>query len=236
VKRDQLPVVVFDGDDTLWITEPLYDSARDAARSVVEQVGLNGTLWEELQRSIDLRNVDQFGLIPTRFPTSCRQAYEELSKLVGVEPNILIARDVYNRAAEVFLKVAPLVPGATKVVKLLRRKFRLVLLTQGDERVQSNRITDSGLEGLFDVIRIVPKKTRDLLAKLLDELGANPKSSWMVGNSVPSDINPALAIGMKAIWIDTYSWEHERREQPSSSKGLTKISPLGMVPEVILNR
>src|SRR3712207_5887306 len=68
-------VVVFDGDDTLWRTEPLYDRARQDARFVVENEGLDGARWEELQRRLDVANVARFGLSAKRFPTSCREAY-----------------------------------------------------------------------------------------------------------------------------------------------------------------
>jgi hypothetical protein len=34
-ERAELPVVIFDGDDTLWITEPLYDGVRAEVRAIV---------------------------------------------------------------------------------------------------------------------------------------------------------------------------------------------------------
>ena len=101
MSRSRLPVVVFDGDDTLWITEPLYDAARRAARGVVETAGLSGSRWEDLQRDIDVRNIPRFGLSAARFPTSCRQAYEQLCAEVGVPPIPNIADAVYSEAAQV---------------------------------------------------------------------------------------------------------------------------------------
>jgi putative hydrolase of the HAD superfamily len=50
--------IVFDGDDTLWHTEWLYDDARQQAREVVEAAGLDGARWEELERRTDVKNVE----------------------------------------------------------------------------------------------------------------------------------------------------------------------------------
>ena len=233
--RDDLPVVVFDGDDTLWITEPLYDEARGASRRVVEMAGFSGESWDSLQRVIDLRNVAEYGLSSIRFPTSCRQAYEQLALEVGRQPDKEVGDKVYESASQVFREVAPLSPGAFDVVQALRADHRVVLLTQGDDAVQRKRLDDSGLAPLFDHVRIVPKKDVTALRELLRDLGVDAESAWMIGNSVPSDVNPALEAGMQAIWIDAHVWEHERREQTSSRTGLFEVSALTQVPNVISN-
>ena len=65
--------IVFDGDDTLWNTERLYDAARAKARHVVEKAGLDGARWEELERRIDVENVAHLGFSTERFPTRPRK-------------------------------------------------------------------------------------------------------------------------------------------------------------------
>jgi phosphoglycolate phosphatase-like HAD superfamily hydrolase len=67
--------IVFDGDDTLWWTEPLYDEARQAARAIVEQGGLDGAAWDALQRQLDVENVARLGYTRNRFPTSCARLW-----------------------------------------------------------------------------------------------------------------------------------------------------------------
>ena len=73
-------MVIFDGDDTLWSTEPLYDDARAAAAEIVERAGLDAGEWERLERDIDVQNVQRFGLSSERFPTSCVEAYQTLAR------------------------------------------------------------------------------------------------------------------------------------------------------------
>ena len=71
------------------------------------------------------------------------------------------------------------------------------------------------------------------LRSLLADLDVNPGTAWLVGNSIPSDINPALACGMHAIWIDAHVWGHERREAAMwHSEGFEDAARLTDVPEV----
>ncbi|PYR76138.1 MAG: hypothetical protein DMF87_18855, partial [Acidobacteria bacterium] len=63
-------MVVFDGDDTLWTTEPLYDEARQRARREVAAAGVDGAEWERLERATDVKNVTVMGFSVERFPTS----------------------------------------------------------------------------------------------------------------------------------------------------------------------
>lgn len=225
-------VVVFDGDDTLWMTEPLYDTARTAARRIVEAAGLDGSRWEELQRETDVKNVQLMGLSSDRFPTSCRQAYEMTAREAGAVDQS-VADHVFDAAKAVFRTVAPLAPRVREVLESVRRNHRIVLLTQGDVTVQQRRIEDSGLRWLFDEVHIVPRKDATVLHDLLRQLGASPSSSWMVGNSVPSDVNPALAVGMRAVWIDAHVWEHERRESADARPGLFVAVDLPSARDVI---
>ena len=203
--------IVFDGDDTLWSTEDLYDSARDHARRIVERAGLDGARWEALERRLDVANVGSLGHSPDRFPTSCVQAYETLSRAEGLEPDPAIARAMDAAAREVFERPAPLLPHADEILGELRaRGFRLALLTKGDPRVQRRRIEQSGLAGFFDLVEIVEEKTAETVRSVLERLGVEPESAFSVGNSVRSDVVPSLAAGVTPVWIDAHVWEYER--------------------------
>jgi len=212
------PVVIFDGDDTLWSTEPLYDDARAAAAAIVEQAGLDAGKWEDLEREIDVQNVQRFGLSSERFPTSCVEAYETLAKESHRPVDASVVERIRHAATSVFRRRAPLVPAARSTLERLRSRYRLVLLTQGDRAVQEKRIADSGLADLFERTEIVSQKTVDVLRRLLDELGADPAATWFVGNSIASDVNPAIGAGLHAVWVDAHVWEHERREDLLRSK------------------
>src|ERR1700689_2606557 len=94
--------IVFDGDDTLWSTEQLYDDARSRARDVVAASGLDGAKWEEFERRIDVQNVNQLGYSMERFPGSCIQAYEDLCHRSGYAADPDISVRVRQAARSVF--------------------------------------------------------------------------------------------------------------------------------------
>lgn len=226
-------MVVFDGDDTLWATEHLYDEARKDASRVVAEFGLDPAEWELAQRARDIANVARFGLSAERFPTSSVEAFVELALSHGHEPSAEETSAVREAAASVFERRAPVAKNASSVLMALRGSYRLILLTQGDPRVQAKRVEDSGLAPLFDEIVIVATKSPEVLSAVVDHFGIAHGESWMVGNSIPSDINPALAAGMRAIWIDAHVWDHERRETIADSRRVFVASDLGEVPTII---
>ena len=90
------------------------------------------------------------------------------------------------------------------------RGYKLALLTKGDEAVQERRIEHSGLRPYFDIVRIVSEKTTEAIKAVVKDLGVDPPSAWMVGNSMRSDVLPALAAGVQAVWINAHVWEYER--------------------------
>ncbi|HEY7501370.1 MAG TPA: HAD family hydrolase [Vicinamibacterales bacterium] len=203
--------VIFDGDDTLWSTEALYDRARAEARRIVSAAGQDGAAWEALERRLDVENVGAMGYSPDRFPTSCVQAYAQICAAAGAAPDVDVVERVRRAAASVFDEEAPVVAGAEETLAALRaRGARLALLTKGHPEVQARRVERSGLAKYFDMIEIVTDKSERTIIDLVHALGADVADAWMVGNSMRSDVLPALAAGLRAIWIDAHVWEHER--------------------------
>lgn len=226
--------VVFDGDDTLWSTEPLYDRARAAARAEVVRVGLDGDAWERIERRVDVENVQRLGFSTERFPLSCVQAYEQLADFGGVPRDPEVSRRVRSAARIVFDQDPPLVPGAREAIQALReRGAKLALLTKGDHDLQERRVERSGIADLFDVIRIVPEKPASVFREIVALLGVKPKDAWSVGNSIRSDIVPAIESGLRAVWIEAHVWEHERFEGSFRHDRMIAIRDVSDLPEAI---
>ncbi len=219
--------LVFDGDDTLWHTEWLYDAARRRARGIVERAGLDGDLWEARERLIDVANVARFGHAAERFPTSCAEAYEEACVAAGLPIDEDVRKAVVSAAGEVFERRAPLVEGVEETLVALRgRGFLLGLLTKGDLDVQRWRVEHSGLEHLFDRVEIVEEKTPESILALFEHLGADAATGYAIGNSVRSDVLPSLAAGVTPIWIDAHVWEYEREHGGVPLQGVIKKEDL----------
>jgi putative hydrolase of the HAD superfamily len=232
IVRPTLPAivrgVVFDGDDTLWFTEPLYDTARAAARTIVEEAGLDGAAWEAQQRRCDVDNVARFGHRPDRFPTSAVEALTAVGG-DGIPDAAKVRERVRNVAASVFAAPAPLRSGAREVLAELHRiGLRLALLTKGDREVQQRRIEDSGLHRFFDLTEIVERKSAGVFRSVADQLGLATDELLSVGNSVESDIRPSVDAGIAALWLPAYVWEFEQHD-PALEPDLHRIDDLGDV-------
>ncbi|HWX17453.1 MAG TPA: HAD family hydrolase [Chthoniobacterales bacterium] len=226
--------IIFDGDDTLWWSERLYDDARSRARHIVEKSGLDGAEWERRERVLDVQNVARFWFSLQRFPTSCVEAYGELCKVKGQRIDASVAEQIRNTAESAFTGEARIVAGAKTVLTRLRsRGVRLALLTKGDPELQARRIEQSGLAKFFHVIRIVPEKSPDVIREVVAALGVDTRCAWMVGNSMRSDILPAVEAGVRAVRIPAHVWEHERTHDYISSEGVTVISSLAQIPKLI---
>jgi putative hydrolase of the HAD superfamily len=209
-------VVIFDGDDTLWETEFLYDQARDDAAALVATTGIDPATFVDLQREIDVCNVARLGLSTRRFPTSSVDAYRELAERRSDAVSDRIAAQVFEASAAVFAQPAPPVDGVADVLEQVASHHDLALLTKGDPDVQERRIADSGLRHYFRVVSIVDEKDAASFVRVLRTLDAAVPTAWSVGNSVRSDILPALAVGMRAVWVDAYVWAHERPDDHRS--------------------
>jgi len=118
---------------------------------------------------------------------------------------------IRTAANTVFEHPAPLVPLAREALSALKaRGFLLALLTKGDRELQQRRIEQSGLAPFFDLISIVPQKTPESITAVLTRLGVAAASAMSVGNSLRSDVSPALVAGVRPVWIDAHVWEYER--------------------------
>jgi putative hydrolase of the HAD superfamily len=234
-RRDNVGVIrafIFDGDDTLWRTEPLYDRARKRARTIVEADGFDGDRWEALERRLDVDNVARFGHSSDRFPASCVDAYLRVAAEAARPAAASVMTAVHAAASTVFSARAPEMPHARQTLEALREKeFLLALLTKGDHAVQEDRIAQSGLETLFDVIEIVEAKTAQVILELVHQLGVSPGEVISVGNSLRSDIAPALEAGVHPVWIDAHVWEYERGGEPAGDQVLV-LKDLAELAEV----
>jgi len=115
------------------------------------------------------------------------------------------ARSIENHPIE-------LLPEVSETLEHLAARHRLIVMTKGAHKEQSGKIERSGLREYFNEIEIVPEKHSFAYTTVIQKYGLEPKATWMVGNSPRSDINPALAAGLHAVFVphgDTWILEHE---------------------------
>lgn len=227
------PLLVFDADDTLWAVQPLYESVIDEIATSLTRLGLSAVAWREALRAIDVQRVAALGYSVARFPESCVLAYENVVRAARLSPDPAFAAGVRHLAASVFTTQACTDANAKEVLAALRDRFFLALLTQGDPLVQRQRIRNSGLAAYFDGVHIVDRKGPAEFRSVLQNHRSDAAKAWSIGNSLRSDIKPALACGMKAIWVCHSTWEYENLINPASVGPCIRVSSLIEVLRVL---
>jgi putative hydrolase of the HAD superfamily len=100
-----------------------------------------------------------------------------------------------------------------ETLKYLGERHHLILMTKGHPAEQSGKIERSGLKEYFSAIEIVAEKDESTYRSAIAKYALAADVTWMIGNSPKSDINPALAAGLHAIFIphnNTWVLEHEQ--------------------------
>lgn len=208
--------VIFDGDDTLWETQPFYTEAKRAFYSEMSRLGFNAAEVQAMFENTDKTNVESLGFSKHRFPTSMAQTYRSFCEKHCLDFESAIEDKIRRIGYEVFSKRPVIIDGAEQVLAHLRPHYKLILATKGDTEVQQAKIDSSGLSRFFDVIFILEHKTERELRQVIETCNLDVQKSWLVGNSLKSDINPAHRVGLKAIWIPYDTWGYEEDRQPDS--------------------
>ena len=232
--------IIFDADDTLWQTEYLYDEARERVVKLLvnEGLGLRGDI-DQLAREIDKRNFGILGFSKERFPTSLAETYRELCNRKKLRPKARLLREITALGRSVFETPATPIEGVEATLTDLKsRGCELLLWTQGDKAVQRQRLQASKVKDIFgEKVEVTDSKSPEALEELLEKYQIDKKNAWLVGNSIKSDINPALKKNVRAIWIPNHVWDREKEalEIPLGSREFVyQADNIRDVPKIVL--
>jgi putative hydrolase of the HAD superfamily len=205
--------IIFDGDDTLWNDQIYYDQSIERFLDLMEHQGFAQQAVRTAFDQIDRKNVDIKGLgfSRRRFPQSMVETYWSFCRRNSVAILPSITEQAQKIGEDVFTYHRELAEGALDVLSELKNsgKYRLFLFTAGDKEIQQWKLRDVNIGGNFEAVEIPSRKTIESLRKLLIKHCIDPKRTWMVGNSWASDIDPALKLGLRAIWVQSKSWSYD---------------------------
>ena len=129
--------------------------------------------------------------------------------------------------------VEPL-PHVHETLERLASDYRLVMITKGDLFDQERKLAASGLGDFFDAVEIVSDKTRDIYARIFARHGDGPERALMVGNSLKSDIVPAIEAGSVGVYVPhDLTWVYERMDAPPASERFHEIESLAGLPPLL---
>lgn len=169
------------------------------------------------EENIDREAVNAMGFNKERFPTSFVRTYEEICKTLGIEAMDKARKEIYDIGMTAFdfrrWKKQGLFPNVAETLDfLLEKGDELILLTKGDPKVQERKIEATNIRKWFgNSIYIVPKKDKDTLIQLAS--GYDSSHVWHVGNSIRSDVEPALEADINMIYIRLETWAYEKQHK-----------------------
>ncbi len=200
--------LIFDADDTLWENNAVY--ARVAEDFFAWLAHPDADHARAVHLEVERVNVATHGYGTQVFLRSLRDCAERVRGR-PVTPAEQAEIDVL--AAALAWKELDLVPGVDEVLTDLGARHDLRLLTKGRPEEQNLKIEMSGLAHHFTTTHVVPEKDPATYRALVAELGLEPSTTWMIGNSPRSDVLAARAAGLGAVYVPHPStWVHEEAE------------------------
>jgi putative hydrolase of the HAD superfamily len=125
-------------------------------------------------------------------------------------------------------------PHARETLEALAGKYRLVLITKGDLFDQERKVAQSGLGELFEAVEIVSDKNSSTYDRVFSRHGDGPERSMMIGNSLKSDVLPAIAAGSWGVYVPhDLTWAYEHAEAPEGAARFRQVEHLGEIARLI---
>lgn len=207
-------LVLVDFDDTLVDTAPRFARARDSLFRLLVEAGFDAAEAERVHhQEVDPAMRERHGFGPHRMGPAFAETYLALCAAAGIDPEEAFAARCLELGAAV-AGTPPALDGAFPALRRLSRRLPTAIYTQSaDAAYQLRCLREAGVVDLVGDarVRVVPVKTAAVLRETLDAFGVeDPAGAWMVGNSLRSDINPALELGVNAILVEQPDpWHHD---------------------------
>ena len=203
---NNLKVIAFDADDTLWVNEPYFREVEDRFCALLEDYLPMHSSAKELFK-IEMQNLELYGYGIKAFMLSM---IETISVITESKGSLKLVEETIKLGKEMLEKPIELLEGVEDTLKALKGKYRLVVATKGDLLDQERKLRKSGLEEYFHHIEIMSEKRTADYQKLIKHLDIKPSEFMMIGNSVKSDILPVLELGGWGVHVPYHTtWAHE---------------------------
>ncbi len=202
--------LLIDGDDTLWENNIYFEQAIEAFIDFLAHSSMSRDQVRAALDEVERINVSVHGYGSASFTINLRQTYERLAERdlqpQDIEHVLQLGQRIANQPVQ-------LLPDVAQTVRLLARRHDLMLLTKGHPEEQRLKIERSGLEEFFSATAVVHEKDEETYRAIAHERQLDLARTWMIGNSPRSDINPALAAGLNAVFIPhEHTWRLEKEE------------------------
>ncbi|WP_226635335.1 HAD family hydrolase [Brevundimonas poindexterae] len=216
-----------DADDTLWHNETIFRLTQ--ARFLDLLTDHDNAVISHRLAEVERRNLRLYGYGVKGFTLSMIETAMELCD--GNPPSSAI-REILAAGREMLSHPVETLPGVAETLAHLTDTYRLVLVTKGDLMDQERKLAASGLGELFSGVEIVSEKDRSTYERVFARHGTGPEEGVMVGNSMRSDVLPALEAGAWGVHIPyEVTWAHELADAPEGHPRYVTLARFDELPE-----
>ncbi|MFE0464178.1 HAD family hydrolase [Kitasatospora sp. NPDC058965] len=228
MRRDD-QVLVFDADDTLWENNIRFERAIDAFLAEVAPFAPDRAAARAVLDGVEAANSAAHGYGSEVFRLSLGEAFA----LLAHRPPGPAELDRFAAlAATVTSAEVELIDGVAETLPALAARHHVLLLTKGDRAEQQAKLDASGLLGHFRSVHIEPEKDLPTYRRLIDGQALAPERTWMIGNSPKSDILPARAAGLNAVFIPhQHTWSLDDAALDPADTGVLRLSAFAELGE-----
>jgi putative hydrolase of the HAD superfamily len=224
--------LLIDADDTLWENNVYFERAIAAFISYLNHHEYSPAQVRETLNAVERETILAHGYGLSSFTRSLMTCFERLSPAPVTEEKLEKIRSFARSIAEQEIE---LLPGVEETLCDLSTRHHLILMTKGNEAEQADKLAHSGLGAYFAAVEIVAEKDSPTYREVIARHELKPHTSWMIGNSPKSDINPALAAGLHAVFLfhkDTWVLEHASVDPAPAGQHLLELESFSRLREV----
>ena len=228
-----ITTVGLDADDTLWHNETIFRLTHARLVALLADHGDEATIAARMAET-EKRNLRLYGYGVKGFTLSM---IETAMELTGGEAPAAVVREILAAGREMLAHPVETLPGVDEALARLSERYRLVLITKGDLLDQERKLAASGLGDLFAAVEIVSEKDRSTYDRVFARHGTGAAEAVMAGNSMKSDVLPALEAGAFAVHIPYHvTWAHELAEAPEDHARYGALDSISDLPGWIAGR
>jgi len=216
--------LLIDADDTLWENNIYFEQA---IAEFIQRLNHQQMSPQEVRlflNEVERETILERGYGSHSFAHSLVKCFERLSE--GPVTTAL-HEFIWGFAHKVSNYPIELIPGVPETLAYLNsRQHHLIVMTKGDITEQSGKVDRSGVKDYFAAVEIVAEKKSATYREIVSKYRLGPETTWMIGNSPRSDINPALAAGINAVFVPhdmTWVLEHETVDAPPDGVRLLQV-------------
>ena len=215
--------LLIDADDTLWENNIYFERAIANFISFLNHHEYSPEQVRGVLNEVERECIVKHGYGLHSFAHALVDTFERLS----LEPLTPALHETIRGFAHTIAEhPVEIMPGVPETLQYLSERHNLILLTKGHLAEQTGKIERSGLKDYFAAVEIVSEKDVSTYREMISRYDLPSEYSWMVGNSPKSDINPALAVGLNAVFVphgNTWVLEHEEVAQAQAPARLLVV-------------